>query len=187
MQNTIQDKLPVYSFNCFTKEQVKEINKRIKNDVGELEKQDPSYTASSVSKIGEFFHVSCVPLMDLIHPWLYQCQQINRETFGYDIYWLFHLEYLNYNVYGENGEYGWHIDANPAKTLIDMKLTCLLNLSEEPYEGGEFYKINNPNKNVKFTSGMGIVFNSLIAHKVTPVTKGKRITLTYFAEGPSWK
>jgi predicted 2-oxoglutarate/Fe(II)-dependent dioxygenase YbiX len=35
--------------------------------------------------------------------------------------------------------------------------------------------------------GMGIVFNSMLAHKVTPVTKGKRISLTYWAIGPNWK
>ena len=67
-----------------------------------------------------------------------------------------------------------------------MKLTCLLNLSEEPYEGGEFYTIDNQEEH-KFTSGMGLVTTSLIAHKVTPVTKGERITLSYWAYGPSWR
>ena len=81
---------------CFTHEQVKIINKKIKENV--LQKQDPSDAADNALKIGEFFHVSCLPLMELIHPWLYQCQQTNREVFGYDIYWNFHLETLNYNV-----------------------------------------------------------------------------------------
>ena len=69
---------------------------------------------------------------------------------------------------------------------IDTKLTCLLNLSEETYEGGKFYTIGS-NEVVKFDSGMAIIFNSMIAHKVTPVTKGERITLTYWAYGPSWR
>ena len=70
-----------------------------------------------------------------------------------------------------------------------MKLTCLLNLSEEPYEGGEFHTIGNrnPKENIRFTSGMGLIFNSLIAHKVTPVTKVERISLTYWGVGPSWR
>ena len=68
----------------------------------------------------------------------------------------------------------------------DVKLTCLLNLSEEPYEGGEFHVINHVGGH-KFSSGMSVVFNSLIAHKVTPVTKGERITLTYWASGSAWK
>ena len=174
----------VVTFNCFTKEQVKEINKEIKKNI--VQKQDPSDAAEYASKIGNFSIVSCLPLMELLHPWLYKCQIINKEVFGFDINWDFHLETLNYNVYGENGEYEWHIDANNEKTPIDMKLTCLLNLSEESYEGGEFCTINSSEKH-KFTSGMGLITNSLIAHKVTPITKGERITLTYWCLGPSWK
>ena len=70
--------------------------------------------------------------MELLHPWLYQCQIVNKNVFEYDIYWNFHLEAFNYNVYGPDGEYGWHIDIEQ-EAKFDMKLTCLLNLSEEPY------------------------------------------------------
>ena len=174
----------IITFQCFAHEQVKEINKEIKKNI--FEKEELSSVARNVSKTGDFFHIPCPPLMELLRPWLYQCQYTNREIFGYDIYWDFHLESFNYNVYGENGEYGWHIDANPTQTPIDTKLTCLLNLSEETYEGGEFYLINYEDK-IKFDSGMGIVFNSLIAHKITPVTQGERITLTYWGKGPAWK
>ena len=171
----------VYTFDCFTHEQVKEINKRSKKNI--LQKQDPSYAANN-TKTGEFYNVPCVPLLELIHPWLYKCQILNKEVFGYDVYWDFHLDTLTYNVYGIKGEYDWHIDAE--RKSCDMKLTCLLNLSEEPYEGGEFYTIDNQEEH-KFTSGMGLVTTSLIAHKVTPVTKGERITLTYWATGPAWR
>ena len=171
-------------FQCFTHEQVKKINKEIKKNIAQ--KQDPSFAAYNVSKIGDFIHVPCNPLTKLLRPWLYQCQLVNRESFGFDIYWDFHLEVLNYNVYGIGSEYGWHIDENTKNTPNDMKLTCLLNLSKEPYQGGEFCMINSAKK-IEFTSGMGLIMNSLIAHKVTPVTKGERITLTYWADGPSWK
>ena len=174
----------VITFDCFSKEQVKEINKKINKNL--LQKEDPYYSASTTSKIGDFFHVSCSPLMELLHPWLYQCQRVNREAFGYDVYWDFHLDILNYNVYGAKGEYGWHVDVD-LREMQDMKLTCLLNLSEEPYEGGEFRTIGKPNENIKFTSGMGLIINPLIAHKVTPVTKKERITLTYWGVGPSWR
>jgi predicted 2-oxoglutarate/Fe(II)-dependent dioxygenase YbiX len=171
-------------FSCFTHEQVKEINKKIKMNFET--KQNLKEGAQNVDKIGDFYHVLCSPLMELLHPWLYQCQFINTQYFGYDIYWNFHLEKFNYNVYGESGEYGWHVDANTENTKIDKKLTCLLNLSEEPYEGGEF-KLVGVDKKIKFDSGEGLVFTSLQAHKVTPVTKGKRITLTYWGYGPSWR
>jgi hypothetical protein len=170
-------------FPCFTIEQVKEINKVIKNNT--LQKEDVN-TKAKASKVGDFFGILCAPVMHLIHPWLYQCQLINKEIYGYDIDWHFHLDYANYNVYGNSGEYDWHIDATP-KIASDLKLTCILNLSEESYEGGEFLLINASPQKIKFETGDGLVFNSLIAHKITPVTKGERITLTYWASGSNWK
>ena len=171
-----------YIFQCFTQEQVKEINKKIKENI--WKEQNPSNPAATTSKIGKFSNVQCLLLMELVHPWLWRCQQTNKDVFGFDIYWDFHLDLLTHNVYEVGGEYGWHIDAN--SNTSDTKLTCLLNLSEEPYEGGEFYTIHS-NEERKFDSGMGIVFNSLIAHKVTPITKGERISLSYGAFGPLWR
>ena len=176
--------MSVHTFSCFTHEQVKEINKKIKKNI--TEKQNLEDVAQNADKIGNFFYVPCLPLMEVMHSFLYHCQMLNKLHFGYDIYWNFHLETLIYNVYGENDEYKWHIDANDQKTPIDAKLTCLLNLSEEPYEGGEFCLVNHKEK-IKFDSGMGLVFTSLLAHKVTPITKGERITLTYWGHGPSWR
>jgi len=179
-------KSAVNTFSVFTPEQVRKINIEIKKNIFQAENKSDG--AQNVSKIGKFSHVLCGPLMDLIHPWLYQCQKSNRDIFGYDIDWDFHLDSLNYNVYSTSGEYGWHIDMSDRNvTTLDNKLTCLLNLSEEPYEGGKFHVIYNIDEEQKFTSGMGLVFTSMIAHKVTPITKGERITLTYWATGPTWR
>ena len=184
-------KYGVTCFQCFTLEQVKEINKEIKKNI--VGKEPAVYTAADASKTGTFIHVHCGSIMELIHPWLYRCQLINKSIFGYDVYWHFHLDTLHYNVYGVEGKYGWHIDAGMKDadesdiTVSDIKLTCLLNLSEEPYEGGEFHTINDSSEKHNFTPGMGLIINPLIAHQVTPVTKGERITLTYWASGPAWK
>ena len=175
--------LSVITFPYFTHEQVKEINKEIKKNIHQKE---PLVAAASAIKVGNFFHIPCLPLTELLHPWLKQCQEINTKVFGYDIFWNFPVESFNYNVYDKNGEYDWHTDVTKNK-VRDIKLTCLLNLSEETYEGGEFRTIGKPNENIKFTSGMGLIFNPMIAHKVTPVTKGERITLTYWGVGPSWR
>jgi len=176
--NTLQ----IWNSQCFTSKEVKEINKEIKKYKWEHSRKGD---AKDTSKIGNFFHVPCSSVMEIIYPWLEWCQTINMEEFGYDVYWNYRLEHLNYNVYGIEGEYDWHIDAISEKAY-DIKLTCLLNLSEEPYEGGEFHLINSKEK-IKFDSGMGLIFHSMIAHKVTPVTKGERTTLTYFGIGSSWK
>ena len=175
--------LSVITFPYFTHEQVKEINKEIRKNIRQKEPLD---AAASAIKVGNFFHIPCLPLTELLHSWLKQCQVINTKAFGYDIFWNFSVESFNYNVYDKSGEYDWHTDVTKNKEC-DIKLTCLLNLSEETYEGGEFRTIAKPNENIKFTSGMGLIFNPLIAHKVTPITKGERITLTYWGVGPSWR
>ena len=175
--------LSVITFPYFTHEQVKEINKEIRKNIRQKEPLD---AAASAIKVGSFFHIPCLSLTELLHLWLKQCQEINKKVFGYDIFWNFPVESFNYNVYDKSGEYDWHTDVTKNK-VRDIKLTCLLNLSEEPYEGGEFRTIGKPNENIKFTSGMGLIFNPLIAHKVTSVTKGERITLTYWGVGPSWR
>ena len=181
----MRDKFDPIIFECFTQEQVKEINKNIKKNI--ITKEDSLKASDHATKKGDFFLIPCSPLIELLHPWLYQCQQINRNLFGYDIYWDFHLESFNYNVYGTKGDkYDWHIDAR-GFGVSDIKLTCLLNLSEESYEGGQFSDIASKKEFPNFVSGNGLVVVSMIAHKVTPIIKGKRITLTYWAYGSSWK
>ena len=177
--------LKTITFPYFTQEQVKEINKEIRKNISEKE---PLGLRATATKMGKFFHIPCSSLLEILHPWLKQCQEINTKVFGYDIFWNFNLESFNYNVYDKSGEYDWHTDVTKNKEC-DIKLTCLLNLSEETYEGGEFHTMGNrnPNESIKFTSGMGLVFNSLIAHKVTAVTKVERISLTYWGVGTSWR
>ena len=145
------------SFPVFTQEEVKEINKKIIS----LSIKDPEDPQIFVDKVGKFSRIPCRELVGLIHPWLDQCQQANREVFKYDIFWNFDIDWVNYNVYGQGGLYDWHID------------------------GGEFGLIHYKEP-IEFTSGMGILFTSLIAHKVTPITTGERRTLTYWANGPEW-
>ena len=178
-------------FDCFTIEQVKEINKVIRKNISQNpprpnQQEDVSSSAKNLNKIGKFSYVDCGPLMELLHPWLYKCQLVNRNYYSYDINWDFHIEVLCYNLYGIGGKYEWHIDSNKTEGP-SPKLTCLLNLSEEPYEGGDLHIVGKNEKQKFNSSGSSIVFTSLLSHKVTPVTKGERITLTYWGEGPAWR
>ena len=67
----------------------------------------------------------------------------NKSAFGFDIE---SVENIQYGVYNENDKYDWHIDAHKMGSAADIKLTCLLNLSEETYEGGEFNSMNQKEK-----------------------------------------
>ena len=64
-------------------------------------------------------------------------------------------------------------------------MTFLLNLSPDEYEGGDLIvdkRLTNFRK-----PGSVILFKSNLMHEVTPVTKGERITLTYFINGPKFQ
>tara|TARA_R100001594_G_scaffold24338_1_gene47699 strand:- start:1432 stop:1965 length:534 start_codon:yes stop_codon:yes gene_type:complete len=174
----------IFGFKCFNYKEIKAINKLIKKNLGT--KEESTQVAENINKVGTFFNVSIPPIMNLIHPWLYSCQNVNRRHFGYDVDWQLQSDTVNYNVYGINDTYDWHIDERTLNCM-DIKLTCLLNLSEEPYEGGEFYIRLQKEAKIKFDPGMGLVLHPLVAHKVMPVTKGKRKTLTYWALGSLWR
>ena len=94
---------------------------------------------------------------------------------------------LLYNVYSGDikGKYGEHVDSSNS-WAYDSKMTFLINLSEEPYEGGDFI-INGQTQDFFREPGTAIMFKSHLRHEVTPVTKGNRTSLTYFIHGPKFQ
>ena len=73
--------------------------------------------------------------------------------------------------------------------LRDIKLTALLNLSEETYEGGELvlFRANEIVCNEFNKPGSAIIFPSFINHKVNKITSGKRHTLAIWLSGPKFR
>ena len=96
---------------------------------------------------------------------------------------------MNYNSYEEGTEYRWHIDAVPRDTVRDIKLTALLNLSEESYEGGELvlFRGNEIICNEFNTAGSAIIFPAFTNHKVNKIISGKRNTLAIWMSGPKFR
>ncbi len=115
---------------------------------------------------------------------------INREAFGVDLY-----ENINdpvvQNVYSSKhqGQYKWHFDSEPHQSNYTSKLTTLINLSEKPYQGGDFFIFDGKEVLIKELNEPGTLFTfpSFYLHKVSPVTQGERITGTIFMTGPKWK
>jgi len=110
--------------------------------------------------------------------------KVNSEKFGYNVYEKNNLDNILLNQYKSNMSYDWHTDES--KDIIkDIKLTLLLNLSDDNgYEGGKFQIFHNVTDTIDFKPGDMIMIKSYLHHKVTPVTKGERITLTHFITGP---
>lgn len=113
----------------------------------------------------------------------------NTRDIGLDIFDMRDLDLINYNVYSSDrqGEYRWHIDGKPGPS--DIKITAIINVSTEPYEGGDLelftngpvvcHEIRQP--------GVLVVFPSIIPHRVTPVTRGVRRTISYWVMGPNFR
>ena len=112
----------------------------------------------------------------------------NQQGFGFNLYPIKEESLVNYNVYDSSnfGEYDFHTDAAMEEN-IDIKLTAIINLSEEYYEGGDFILFHGGKfREISEISSPGdsIIFKSWIPHKVTNVTKGIRKTLSVWFYGP---
>ena len=82
----------------------------------------------------------------------------------------------------------WHIDADMMSPIRDVKLTCLLNLSEEKYDGGDLFLFRDQEIKVeKFNPGCAVIFPSFTNHKVSKITSGKRSTLAIWMWGPKFR
>jgi PKHD-type hydroxylase len=166
---------------CIALEQ--KIKNNINPNIPDLKADDVLKTAN----VGSFMLGS---LKSDLKKFLDNIVAINRSNFGFDVFETCDLEYINYNQYIDldNGQYSWHSD----KVLhqpYDIKLTAILNISTEPYEGGDFeIFLNGPTKVSELDDpGSLLVFPSFLQHRVTPVTKGKRTTISRWVNGPTLK
>ena len=122
------------------------------------------------------------------HPWIHEA---NRKA-GWNVQWNL-SEDCQLTRYGPKEHYDWHVDAwpegykgGPFDGLI-RKLSSVLVLNDAAeYTGGKLEFWNRPEwrKDNYTTSpsilkkGSIIVFPSFVFHRVTPVTKGIRYSLT---------
>jgi len=113
----------------------------------------------------------------------------NRESFDFDITEF--REKLQVAVYdqSEAGHYDWHSDigegpiAQFRKASIVTQLTLL-----EAYEGGGL-EINLGHKAMTAPrrQGSATLFASFMLHRVVPVTRGTRYSLTCWSHGPRFR
>ena len=112
----------------------------------------------------------------------------NKFIFGFNIFQTSDIDMWNINTYDSKneGEYDYHYDASN-DYVSDIKLTGIVNISDEPYEGGEFIAFyDNKFKEIPEMKnpGSSILLRHGTLHKVNPVTKGIRKTLSHWFCGP---
>ena len=173
------------SMNIFDKDQVKEINKVIKENF--IDGKDDA--AAESHKTSNVKFVSLGKIQKLISPFLDFCFTANNNFYSFDLHPLTSLKKLNYNSYDEGTEYNWHIDAVPRDPVRDIKLTALLNLSEENYQGGELVLFRGNEFICKEFNipGSAVIFPAFTNHKVNKIISGKRHTLAIWMSGPKFR
>ena len=165
------------SMNIFNKDQIKDINKAITSSFVEG-KDDLAVDSKKTSKVK---FVNLGRIQRHIYPFIDFCLTANNNYFGFDLHPLTSLKKLNYNIYEVGTEYNWHIDAVPSDPVRDIKLTALLNLSEEKYDGGELvlFRASEITCNEFNTPGSAVIFPSFINHKVNRIVSGNRLSLIH--------
>lgn len=112
----------------------------------------------------------------------------NRDLWEYDLNYLNGIQVTKYE---ENNHYAWHCDYGTSDDdRYTRKLSATLVVSDpSEYEGGnlEFIGYHGDINTVPNAKGSMIIFDSRIPHRVTPVTKGTRISIVAWMLGPKLK
>lgn len=123
--------------------------------------------------------------------WLYEkmeaaAQRLNQSDYHYDL--IGFCENFYYLRYSAGEHFNWHVDMG-AETPAPRKLSLVLQLSDPAeYDGGDFdVMLATDFARANKALGSIIAFPSYKIHRVTPVTRGERRTLTMFASGPNFR
>ena len=112
----------------------------------------------------------------------------NRDIWEYDLNYLSGIQISRYDA---NDHYSWHCDYGTSTNAIyTRKLSATLLVSDPSnYEGGdlEFIDYHGNFISAPRKKGTMIIFDSRIPHRVTPVTKGTRLSLVTWMLGPKLK
>jgi PKHD-type hydroxylase len=102
------------------------------------------------------------------------------ELFGF-------LEPLHFIRYDEGGKFDWHLDCGGDRTCT-RKLSVTVQLSSPgDYDGGGLEFCPQGELHRSRYQGAATVFPSMLAHRVTPVTRGPRHAIVAWIHGPSFR
>jgi PKHD-type hydroxylase len=115
--------------------------------------------------------------------------EANREGFGFDL--ADFGESAQVARYGaeREGHFAWHSDIGAGTWASRRKLTIVIQLSApQDYDGGaleiwpDAAVLTAPR-----SRGLATIFPSFQLHRVTPVTRGTRWSLTLWSHGPAFR
>jgi len=172
----------------FTPEECKEIIK-----IGESKLLHNAKVANDVVKTNvresdvRFFHP------DEENEWIFERLEstilsVNEQLFNFELTGLHEgIQFTKYTA--PTGHYDAHIDRDSIGFSV-RKLSMTLQLSDpNDYDGGdlELYTSLQYPELAPREQGAAFFFNSLLLHKVTPVTRGTRYSLVVWIAGPRFR
>jgi PKHD-type hydroxylase len=110
-------------------------------------------------------------------------KQANGQLYRYQLEKFELPQLATYRAENE-GFYGWHMDIGPGE-LANRKLSLIVALTDPAeYEGGELQAFcDNEPATIPMPLGRVVAFPSFMLHRVTPVTRGVRRSLTVWVRG----
>ncbi|QDL90348.1 2OG-Fe(II) oxygenase [Paroceanicella profunda] len=115
--------------------------------------------------------------------------EVNRTHFDFVL--TDFAERMQLAWYGEaqGGHFDWHTDIGDGALARRRKLTLVVQVSApEAYEGGALE--TNADANIRSADtarGSATFFPAFVLHRVTPVTRGARHSLTTWVHGPAFR
>lgn len=127
--------------------------------------------------------------------WVSKLLESYAQKASIEAEWFFNIsgkEHVQFATYEKTDYYNFHRDMNPNSPVF-RKISVTAQLTDpEEYEGGDF-EIKNLWGTMKLpidpevkNKGTILVFPSMLLHRVTPVTKGKRQSLVQWYNGPDF-
>lgn len=132
-----------------------------------------------------------------------------QSTLGYDTHRMEPLQYTKYTFHEDHevkDHYDWHIDAylHSRPTPFDRKVSMSVQLSDPRDYDGCGLHFQHPEHmtnmsgelvaetyediyNIMKQQGTGILFPSIYTHMVSPITRGTRVSLVGWLQGPRWR
>ena len=188
-----------YFNDVFTKDELKKIIE-ISNEISLVDGEVGDGTIGlRVSKINhQTLNENNKWIFDRLNQLIMHCnwEFFNSDLTGYEFY-----QYAEYHA-EDVGHYDYHVDivfgdGNLQGSTLGfetrkLSMSLLLNEPGVDFDGGEFYvKVSGSDGEVppqiEFKSGTAILFPSWLMHRVAPVTKGIRKSLTIWVTGPKFR
>ena len=180
------DELPLWVFNAVLPPEVCEVLSRSAAAIPHA----PGEVGHGEAGV-RFSEVAFLPPDHWIAGVLDRCAWEANERAGWS-YQLQSSEPVQHASYAPGGGYGWHVDTAPLDGAV-RKLTVLVQLSpSEAYDGGDLEIRRHgvpgderyPIPPAARRQGSLIVFPSFLLHRVSPVVRGRRESLTTWVRGP---